>query len=240
MSELSVNDKLTSLNNINRSFFGLIVRPLVIFLWPRRTNWFVRNLANAISTFRLFASVAAVLLVVYPAYVNQQHTRLAIGLAAMLVLLLSDGIDGAIARNLDTVSNYGKAIDPLADKVFYLSAMAAACIGAKQLIHEQLLLSMLVVMLPALYYEFRLVAVAVITERECLKRNMAEPTGANTWGKSKFGIQAIAVFAVFGLPWPTLAFSIAISLVTLSLPFAHLSLRGHQLDLEAIRIKPAN
>lgn len=233
MSKIS----LGSLNNANRSFFGWLVRPLVVTLYPRRESWWVKNLANIVSTLRLPVSVAVVVYLVYPAYMARDYQKLYIGLGLMTLLLLSDGVDGALARGLLSVSRYGKAVDPLADKVFYLSSLIALLLGAKTLVHTQAIVAMLFLLAPALYYELRLVIVALVTEKECRKKQTVEPVGANTWGKTKFGLQALAIFLGLGLPWPTLGFSCCMILVAVSLPLAHLSLRGHQIDLESIRAK---
>lgn len=238
MSKLMSKISLGSLNNANRSFFGWLVRPLVVTLYPRRESWWVKNLANMISTIRLPVSVAVVAGIVYPAYINREYQNLYIGLGLMLLLLLSDGVDGALARGLLCVSRYGKAVDPLADKVFYLSSLAALLVGSRYLVHRQAVVAMILLMAPALYYELRLVIIAVVTEKECRKRHTAEPVGANTWGKTKFGLQALAIFLGLGLPWPTLGYSCCMMLVAVSLPLAHFSLRGHQIDLESIRLKP--
>lgn len=240
LSKLTAKTYLGSVNDFNRSFFSWLVRPLVVTLFPRRSSWWVKNLANIISTVRLPVSIAVVAFVVYPAYISRSFHSLYVGLALMLVILLSDGIDGALARGLLSVSRYGKAVDPLADKVFYLSSFVAVLLGARHMVHQQIALAMLLLLLPALYYELRLVLIAVITEKECRSRHAAEPVGANLWGKSKFGLQALAVFVGLGLPWPVLGFCCCMILVGVSLPLAHLSLRGHQLDLESIRLKPNN
>jgi len=233
ISKISPN----SLNSANRSVFAWAVRPVVIMLYPRRNAWWVKNLANIISTIRLPVSLAVVCYEVYPGYIARDYQKLYVGLAMMLVLLLSDGLDGALARGLLAVSRYGKAIDPLADKVFYLSSLIALLLGSRTLVNSQLTIAMLTLLVPVLYYEIRLVIVALVTEKECRKRQTVEPVGANTWGKTKFGLQAMAIFLGLGLPWPTLGFSCTMILVAVSLPLAHLSLRGHQIDLESIRLK---
>ena len=191
-----------------------------------------------VSTIRLPVSIAVVACLVYPAYISRDYKNLYIGLGLMLLLLLSDGIDGALARGLLCVSRYGKAVDPLADKVFYLSSIVALLVGSRYLVHQQAVVAMVILLVPALYYELRLVVIALLTEKECRKRHTAEPVGANTWGKTKFGLQALAIFLGLGMPWPTLGYSCCMILVAVSLPLAHFSLRGHQLDLESIKLKP--
>ena len=184
MPKLTAKTYLGSVNDMNRSFFSWLTRPLVVTLFPKKDSWWVKNLANIISTLRLPVSIAVVAFVAYPSYINRNTGSLYVGLALMLVLLLSDGIDGALARGLLSVSRYGKAVDPLADKVFYLSSFIAVLFGARHMVHQQIALAVLLLLIPALYYELRLVIIAVITERECRNRHAAEPVGANLWGKS--------------------------------------------------------
>lgn len=50
-----------------------------------------------------------------------------IALAVFAVASLTDLIDGAIARRCNQVSNLGKFLDPLADKVLVIAAMAMLC-----------------------------------------------------------------------------------------------------------------
>jgi phosphatidylglycerophosphate synthase len=233
-----VRSSVSGVNNFSRSGFEVLAKPAVKILRPHNNWWAVRNLANIISTIRLPLSLVVVIGWVYPAYVNQDLQSLYIALVVMLLILLSDGFDGALARGLDSVSRYGKAVDPVADKVFYIAMTVSLVVGATRIVPQQIVIVMAVCLVPAVYYEVRLVSIAIVTDRECRKRHSAEPVGANMWGKAKFALQASAGFAGFGLPWATAGFSLAMCLVVLSLPMAHMSLRGHQLDLEAIKAKP--
>ena len=234
----AVKTTVGAVNNYSRSGFVVLANPAVNVLYPYRTKFLVRNLPNIISTLRLPLSLITVVGMVYPAYVEQDTKSLYIALAAMLVILLSDGFDGALARGLEVVSRYGKAVDPVADKVFYISMVICLIAGAWQIVNREIVIIMMACMAVAIYYEIRLVMIAIVTDRECRIRHSAEPVGANMWGKAKFALQASAGFAGFGLPWATAGFSLAMCLVVLALPMAHMSLRGHQLDLEAIRTKP--
>jgi len=234
----AVKTTVGTVNNVSRSGFVIAAKPIVKILYPYRKFWLVRNLPNIISSLRLPISLIVVCLMVYPNYINENTQGLYVSLGVMLLVLLSDGFDGALARGLESESRYGKAVDPLADKVFYISMVACLLVGGWQIINHEIVIIMLVFMSLAIYYEIRLVMIAITTDEECRLRHSAEPVGANIWGKAKFALQSTAGFAGFGLPWLTAGFSLALCFVVLSLPLAHMSLRGHQLDLEAIKAKP--
>ncbi len=236
----AIRSTVSVLNAKSKSILEWVVQPLVLLLWSRRSSWLVRNLANIISTARLPISIMVVVWGVYPSYHNRNFGPLYLSLAIMLIVLLSDGIDGALARGLMTVSRYGKAVDPLADKVFYLFMIGSLTIGARGIVPHEVVITMLVFMIPAVYFELRLVAISIITEHECTRYDVVEPAGSNIWGKTKFSLQAIAGFVGFGIPLVITGFSMAMCFLVLSLPMAYMSLRGHQLDLEAIRIKVSN
>lgn len=75
----------------------------------------MNNLANKITVFRIILIPVFLLLFyldrVYPA------------LAVYIIACVSDFFDGQIARNRNQVTNFGKFMDPLADKLLVLSAM---------------------------------------------------------------------------------------------------------------------
>lgn len=71
--------------------------------------------ANKITIFRICLIPAFLILL----YSNARYWALAV----FLIACLSDTADGYIARHYDQVTDFGKFIDPLADKMLVLSAM---------------------------------------------------------------------------------------------------------------------
>jgi CDP-diacylglycerol---glycerol-3-phosphate 3-phosphatidyltransferase len=76
------------------------------------------NIPNALTLSRLVAIPPLMLLLLarFPG-----HDQLAA--AGFIVFSLTDTLDGQIARRRGTVSNFGKFLDPLADKLFVLSVL---------------------------------------------------------------------------------------------------------------------
>ncbi|OGP53229.1 MAG: CDP-diacylglycerol--glycerol-3-phosphate 3-phosphatidyltransferase [Deltaproteobacteria bacterium RBG_13_52_11] len=77
------------------------------------------NLSNKLTLFRIGAiPLVAILLLFFP----DRWTSFA---AAFIFLLgaISDGFDGYLARRRNTVSNVGKLLDPLADKLLVCTAL---------------------------------------------------------------------------------------------------------------------
>jgi CDP-diacylglycerol--glycerol-3-phosphate 3-phosphatidyltransferase len=85
---------------------------------------------------------------------------------------ITDYLDGKIARKYNVISNFGKVMDPLADKIL----TGAALIGIA-VIHDQLISIVAVAIII-----FREVAVSVLRQ-VYVKRKVYLP--ANNWGKIK-------------------------------------------------------
>lgn len=78
------------------------------------------NLANKITLFRVFL-IPFFMIVLYS---NIEYSNYIAG-AIFLFAALTDSLDGYIARSRNLVTNFGKFIDPLADKILVATALIA-------------------------------------------------------------------------------------------------------------------
>jgi CDP-diacylglycerol---glycerol-3-phosphate 3-phosphatidyltransferase len=128
------------------------------------------NLPNSITLSRLLGLPV----VVYCLYHHSLTVRW-IGLGVFLVAALTDWLDGYLARKLDLVTDLGKFLDPLVDKLLILIP---------------LLILIDLDLVPA-------VGVCLILARELTiagwRVGQSQISGANIWGKLKTVSQIIAI-----------------------------------------------
>ena len=81
-----------------------------------------KNLPNILTVIRAVLVPVFMVLVIFPILPTENITRI---VAAVLFALISltDMLDGKIARKYNLVSDFGKFLDPLADKLLVLGAM---------------------------------------------------------------------------------------------------------------------
>jgi len=119
-----------------------------------------------------------------------------------LIAALTDWLDGYLARKLNQISDFGKFLDPLVDKLLVIAA---------------LLILVELHQVPAW-------AVFIIVAREILItawRGAPDTTttivGANIWGKAKTVSQIIAIAALFlEIPYALTLFWLAVALTVIS------------------------
>ena len=85
-----------------------------------RQNW---NVPNVLTLIRLFLVPVYVLLFA----IGEKYSALTIFLLASF----TDLLDGRIARKYNLITDFGKLMDPLADKVMVVTAMCSMAIGSK-------------------------------------------------------------------------------------------------------------
>ena len=128
------------------------------------------NLPNSITLSRLLGLP----IVVYCLYSNSLTVRW-IGVVVFLVAALTDWLDGYLARKLDLVTELGKFLDPLVDKLLILIP---------------LLILIDLHLVPA-------IGVCLILARELTiagwRVGQSQISGANIWGKLKTVSQIIAI-----------------------------------------------
>ncbi|HPN27056.1 MAG TPA: CDP-diacylglycerol--glycerol-3-phosphate 3-phosphatidyltransferase [Candidatus Cloacimonas sp.] len=83
----------------------------------------IRHLPNLLTIFRILL----VPIFLYTVFLAQYQSRILVALVIFIVASLTDYLDGKIARKLNLISDFGKIMDPLADKLIVLSALAALC-----------------------------------------------------------------------------------------------------------------
>ncbi len=81
------------------------------------------NLANKLTTMRVVLIPVFLLVLLSPLIEEPFHRYIAV--AIFIIASLTDFLDGYIARSRNIVTNFGKFMDPLADKLLVCSALVA-------------------------------------------------------------------------------------------------------------------
>ncbi len=83
------------------------------------------NLPNRLTLFRLILVPFVVAIIVLPESLIPGRISSLIALALFIVASVTDAIDGHIARSRNLITDFGKFLDPLADKFLVIGVMMA-------------------------------------------------------------------------------------------------------------------
>ncbi|MFA6216358.1 MAG: CDP-diacylglycerol--glycerol-3-phosphate 3-phosphatidyltransferase [Candidatus Omnitrophota bacterium] len=83
------------------------------------------NIANKITVLRIFLTFVFIFFLSFPFKGIWVFWSKIASLAVFIFGALSDYLDGRIARKKNMVTDFGKLMDPIADKIFVLAAFAA-------------------------------------------------------------------------------------------------------------------
>ena len=89
----------------------------------------ILTLANAISISRIFLAIPLVL--IFEDIANGMNEKLWQAFALIIIIVLTDFLDGYVARKAEEITNFGKLIDPVADKVCMMVVLIYLIISYK-------------------------------------------------------------------------------------------------------------
>lgn len=143
------------------------------------------NLPNKLTVFRI---ILVPIMVIIP-YLNIQGQFLGIPVswliidAIFIIASITDKLDGSIARSRNMVTNFGKFLDPIADKILVLAAMV-------MLVEMNKLPAWIPIIV--LFREFVVSGYRLIAVEEGGK-----VIAASIWGKIKTATQMVAIILAF-------------------------------------------
>lgn len=113
------------------------------------------------------------------------QNALVLALIVFIIAALSDAIDGAMARTRNQITDVGKVIDPIADKLLIITVLLY--IGFE----------FLIIKIFVIYIIFEIIAVLI---GYFFSFAIGKPIGANFFGKIKLNLQCISVgFFILGM-----------------------------------------
>jgi CDP-diacylglycerol--glycerol-3-phosphate 3-phosphatidyltransferase len=89
----------------------------------------ILTLANAISFSRIFLAIPLVL--IFEDIANGMTGKLWQAFVLIIIIVLTDFLDGYVARKAEEITNFGKLIDPVADKVCMMVVLIYLIISYK-------------------------------------------------------------------------------------------------------------
>lgn len=135
------------------------------------------NTPNKITIFRIFLIPILIIFLLVAAIPN----RFFFALITFLVASLTDHLDGKLARKYGQITNFGKFLDPLADKMLVMSAFIC-------FVDLNLVSSVPVIII--LLREF------LVTSIRLVAMSSGKVVAANTWGRTKTVTQIVAVTVI--------------------------------------------
>jgi phosphatidylglycerophosphate synthase len=212
----AARDVTERLVTLNRTVFGKAAEPLAKRLESHTDSIIVRNVPNGISVLRCVLAV----LVDWQIYHATSDAAKWGWICVIVVLIISDGFDGSLARRLNIVSRFGALADPFADKVL----VGGLVIGLGFKFDT---LWFWIPMLVLLSIEFLNALAGPVGGYLADKVGHPEKVGASIWGKVKFGSECILVILGWALLSSKVALPLSVTLAFLTIPLAGFSLGGY-------------
>ena len=147
------------------------------------------NLPNKLTVLRVFLVPVFIVVMMLPASVLHPLVSGLIGVAIFIGASVTDMLDGKIARKYGLITDFGKLMDPLADKFMVIGALAVIVYRAET---TPLRLFFTLVLLLVIFREL-----AVTSLRLVASTSAGAVVAANLLGKIKTVIQIVFISVVF-------------------------------------------
>ena len=147
------------------------------------------NLPNKLTVLRVFLVPVFIVVMMLPASVLHPLVSGLIGVAIFIGASVTDMLDGKIARKYGLITDFGKLMDPLADKFMVIGALAVIVYRAET---TSLRLFFTLVLLLVIFREL-----AVTSLRLVASTSAGAVVAANLLGKIKTVIQIVFISVVF-------------------------------------------
>lgn len=157
------------------------------------------NLPNKLTILRMFLVPIVMVFILYPALTGFNEVLYAIIPTVLFILTaITDFIDGKIARSQNLITDFGKFMDPVADKFMVIGTLVAITVANDALRPFMVWLSIIVI-----FRELAVTSIRLVVSGE----GIVVP--ANWLGKCKTMTQSISivVFLVEGIFWDLYIFS---------------------------------
>lgn len=134
-----------------------------------------KHIPNILTIFRIIL----VPLLLWLVYINQIQNYIIWVTAIFIIASITDYFDGMLARKFNVISNFGKIMDPLADKLLVISALAV-------LYNPMHFIGLIVVLIIVI----REVGITILRDYYVKKKIYI---AANNWGKIKTVLQMVGI-----------------------------------------------
>lgn len=121
---------------------------------------------------------------------NFPHAKL-VALVLFVAASLTDYFDGMLARKHNLVTNFGKFLDPLADKMLTTSALLGFMVMDKSVLPGAMWITFITLFREFVVFGIRLAAVS----------DGGKVVAANIWGKAKTVSQMVGIIVVIFVQW---------------------------------------
>ena len=151
------------------------------------------NLPNKLTVLRIILVPVFIVIMMLPQSVLDWKWSALIGAAIFTIASLTDMLDGKIARKYNLVTDFGKLMDPLADKFMVIGALTAI---VYRVIYSKLLLTLFAIALLVVIFR----ELAVTSLRLVASSSSGVVVAANMLGKIKTVTQIVCVVAALVEP----------------------------------------